>query len=71
MLYGNNFLLLLIFQPHECKVLIDKIKSCASDAELLDELSQIKCWTYGKVRLGILVTVVESYSFYAFTNHVV
>lgn len=40
---------LLIFKPHECKVLIEKIKSCASDAELLDELSQIKCWTYGKV----------------------
>jgi len=30
-------------------MLIDKIKLCASDSELLDELSQIKCWTYGKV----------------------
>jgi len=30
-------------------VLIEKIKACGSDAELLDELSQIKCWTYGKV----------------------
>lgn len=41
--------MLIDFQPHECKLLIDKIKLCASDAELLDELSQIKCWTYGKV----------------------
>jgi len=30
-------------------VLIDKIKLCGSDVELLDELSQIRCWTYGKV----------------------
>jgi len=47
MLFVHNFYMML--QPHECKVLIDKIKACASDAELLDELSQIKCWTYGKV----------------------
>jgi len=45
----NSVVHLLNFQPHECKVLIDKIKLCASDTELLDELSQIKCWTYGKV----------------------
>jgi len=45
----SNVLHVLVFKPHECKLLIDKIKSCASDAELVDELSQIKCWTYGKV----------------------
>lgn len=37
--------------PSECKVLIDKLKKC-NRKQLLDELTKISTWTFGKCELG-------------------
>lgn len=37
-------------QPADCRILIEKLKSC-SDDQLLVELQHIKTWNIGKVRL--------------------
>ena len=37
--------------PLECKVLIERLKKC-NRTELLDELSKISTWTFGKCELG-------------------
>lgn len=44
--------------PPECQNLIDKLKSC-SNAELLDELSQVDNWTFGKCELYHWIDVLD------------
>lgn len=47
----DNYSLYFIFQPADCKVLIDKLKECSNnESKLYQELRQIQAWTYGKVR---------------------
>lgn len=44
-----SLLLIFLFQPADCKALIERLKNC-SEEELYNELTNIKTWTYGKVR---------------------
>lgn len=37
--------------PSECRILIDRLKRC-NKSQLLEELSTIKTWTFGKCELG-------------------
>lgn len=49
----NHLQFLMLFvnqQPADCRILIEKLKSC-SDDQLLVELQHIKTWNIGKVRL--------------------
>lgn len=43
-------MLFVNWQPADCRILIEKLKSC-SDDQLLVELQHIKTWNIGKVRL--------------------
>lgn len=44
--------------PVECQILIDKLTSCRR-SELLDELSQIDTWTFGKCELYHWIDVLD------------
>lgn len=44
--------------PPECQNLIDKLKNC-SQSELLDELSQVETWTFGKCELYHWIDVLD------------
>lgn len=44
--------------PLECQNLIDKLRSC-SRAELLEELSQVDTWTFGKCELFHWIDVLD------------
>lgn len=44
--------------PPECQSLIDKLKSC-SQPELLEELSQVETWTFGKCELYHWIDVLD------------
>lgn len=44
--------------PAECQSLIDKLKSCTR-SELLEELSQVDTWTFGKCELFHWIEVLD------------
>jgi hypothetical protein len=46
------------FQPVECQVLIDKLRSC-SHKELLEVLKTIDTWTFGKCELYHWIDILE------------
>lgn len=46
------------FQPVECQVLIDKLRSC-SRKELLEALKVIDTWTYGKCELYHWIDILD------------
>lgn len=46
------------FQPVECQVLIDKLRSC-SHKELLEALKVIDTWTYGKCELYHWIDILD------------
>ena len=49
---------LFLFQPIECRTLIDKLRGC-SPAELLAEFSSITAWTYGKCELYHWIDILD------------
>jgi len=55
-LIHSNFY--LNFQPADCKILIERLKSCSED-EILAELKKIETWTYGKCELYHWVDVLD------------
>ena len=56
--YSHEFILLIFWQPADCKILIERLKSCSED-ELLVELKKIETWTYGKCELYHWVDVLD------------
>lgn len=44
--------------PPECQTLIDKLKSC-NRSELIDELSVIETWTFGKCELYHWIDILD------------
>lgn len=48
----------IFFQPVECQVLIDKLRSC-SHKELLEVLKTIDTWTFGKCELYHWIDILD------------
>lgn len=44
--------------PAECQILIDKLRQC-SRTELLEELSRVETWTFGKCELYHWIDILD------------
>lgn len=56
-----NFVVFIV-KPNDCKQLIEKLKSCADNDELLTEICAIKSWNIGKCELYHWADVLDRFN---------
>lgn len=57
----TNFILSLL-KPNDCKQLIEKLKSCVDNDQLLAEICSIKSWNIGKCELYHWADVLDKFN---------
>lgn len=65
---GNLKWISLNFQPSDCAVLIERLKSCSED-ELLRELSSLRVWNWGKVCWYTLIPTINQINISVYRGH--
>lgn len=63
-------LIIVVLQPHDCKLLIERLKGC-NESDLLIELKKIKAWNYGKVNRKTLDSFFPFVFFLSFLPYLI
>lgn len=56
------FYLFFLFKPNDCKQLIEKLKNCVDNDQLLNEICAIKSWNIGKCELYHWADVLDRFN---------
>ena len=55
-------LFIFLFKPNDCKQLIEKLKNCVDNDQLLNEICAIKSWNIGKCELYHWADVLDRFN---------